>query len=342
MKNKKQVGHLNNYIDNKYFRKINVEKENANNENKENYNYPYPFFTVKLSIDFLILSIMKNADQYKLCDILTSIGFKSVKNYKLNIGKYQMKWIFKNPNNGIKAEMLYNPNPKTIYLPSLQLKMHDADQEVVNLLNQIFIKQEIKFNLSFVELTFDFFTEEVSKMQTFLEGFTFMKYARSKLQRNKTTYYLNNLRKSVRGMRIYFKKELNCVRMEVTLKSLLLKRLGLSLPLSSVDSLDLTNFFLFKKIDLEPLRDFLIWSNKKLIENLKLKRSGYENLVICQIDSWINCIVYDERGGTNPLMVQIAGFKNERGIESFGRFLLPYDDFSKEFAKQISGQKFLN
>jgi hypothetical protein len=64
-----------------------------------------------------------------------------------------------------------------------------------------------------VELTFDFFTEEVIRLREFLKSYAFMKNARSKPGRKKTTFYLNNLRKSVRGMKIYTRPEWEKVRM---------------------------------------------------------------------------------------------------------------------------------
>jgi len=142
-------------------------------------------------------------------------------------------------------------------------------------------------------------------------------------------------------MRIYTRPESNHVRMEVTLKSQLLKRLGLSFPLDSIDSLDLTRFFSFKFVDQERLRKYLIWSNRELIEKIDQKCPGFGNLVICQIQSLINSIVLDDHGNATPLMDQVRGFRLNNSIPTFSRFLHPIDDFSKEFTIKVSGQKFL-
>lgn len=342
MGNKKRTGYLNNYTDNKYFnekKKEDDSDEKRKNECDGNYPNPYPDFTVKTSIDFLTLSIKENVDQQTLKSILISIGFKSVRNNKLDNGNYQMEWIFKHPDTGVTAEVFYAP--KELCFPSMSVKLHDPNLEVVNSLHQSFIKNKINHKLSFVELTFDFFTADVIRLREYLKSFTFMKNARSKAGRKETTFYLNDLRKSVRGMRIYTKPNWDHVRMEVTLKSPILKRLGLSLPLASIDSLDVTRYFLFKSIDQEHLRKYLIWSNRKLIERLNRKRPGSGDLVACQITSWINCIVMNDRGGSSPLMDQVGAFKAENAIPNFNRFLLPFDDFNAKFTRQVSGQKFL-
>lgn len=330
-KKERKTASLSNYTNNNYF---------THQNNNKKYNHEYPDFTVRTSIDFLTLSIKENADHHTLRDILTSIGFKSIRHDTLAKGNYRMMWTFKHADTGITAEVFYAS--KKICYPSLMLTIHDPDKELVNLLHQNFLKHKIHVNLSFVELTFDFFTEDRIRLREFLKSITFMNNARSKPGRKKTTYYLNNPRKSVRGMRIYTRPESKHVRMEVTLKSQLLKRLGLSFPLDSIDSLDLTRFFSFKCVDQERLRKYLIWSNRKLIEKIDQKRPGFGSLVECQIQSWINCIVMDAHGSQTYLMDQITEFKFGNAIPTFTRFLLPIDDFSEDFMKKVSGQKFLS
>jgi len=326
---KKKTKSLSNYINNNYFTQ----------QNNKKHNHEYPDFTVKTSIDFFTLSIKENADHHTLRDILISIGFKSIRHDILVKGNYPKKWSFRNIDTGITAEVFYAS--KKICYPSLMLTIHDPNKELVNLLHHNFLKRKIHVKLSYVELTFDFFTDEVIRLRELLKSCTFMNNARSKPGRKKTTYYLNNLRKSVRGMRIYTRPESNHVRMEVTLKSQLLKRLGLSFPLDSIDSLDLTRFFSFKFVDQERLRKYLIWSNRKLVEKIDQKRPGFGNLVECQIQSWINGIVMDTHGDATYLMDQITEFKFENAIPTFTRFLRPIDDFSEKFMKQVSSQKFL-
>jgi len=257
----------------------------------------------------------------------------------LGRNNHQMKWSFKNHDAGVTAEVFYAP--KKLFLPKMLLKIHDPNKKVVSLLHKSFINHKINPILSFVELTFDFFTDEVVKIRDFVNSYTFMKNARSKPGKINTTYYLNNLRRSARGMRTYPKSELKCFRIEVTLKRQLLKRLNLSFPFKSIDSLDLTRFFLFRMVDQESLYKYLIWSNRKLIEKIDQKRPGFGNLVVCQISSWINSIVIDDYGRTTPLMNQIAALKFENGIPNYSRFLLQLEDFGSEFIRQVSVQKFL-
>jgi hypothetical protein len=335
MKTEKTAERPYNYTNNNYFLN-NKKEERKNNDN----NSLYPNFTLQISIDYFTLSINGNADQYTLRDILTSIGFKPIRKDRLDKGNYQMHWNFKNPDNGITVEVFYAS--KKICFPSLLLKINDPDKVMVTQLHEIFFKNKITVKLSFVELTFDFYTDNVIRLREFLKSFTFMRNSRSKPGKKKTTFYLNNIRKSVRGMRIYTRPEWKKVRMEVTLKSQILKRLGLSFPFDSIDSLDVARFFSFKLINRESFQNYLIWSNRKLIEEIDQKRPGFGNLVVCQIHSWINSIVLDDYGRTTPMMEQIALLKFNKAIPNYSRFLFQLDDFSSEFLSQISGQKFLH
>ena len=341
----------NNYIYNNYSNIDNDINHRINNRCLENCYCPFPTFTMQKSIDYFTLSISKESvdyddddvdhdiDQYVIRDILTSIGFKSIRNDLLDKGNYRNKWSFKNIDNGITAEVFYNS--KKIFLPSISLKIHDPNRKVVKLLHKIFIEKEINANLSYVELTFDFFTDEKYRMGEFLKSSTFMKNARSEPGRKRTTYYLNNLRQSVRGMRIYTRPEWKHVRMEVTLKGQLLKRLGLLFPLKSIDSIDLTRFFLFRIFDQEMLQKYLIWSNRKIIKRINKNSPEYGNLLVGQINNLINSIFIDDYGRTTPLMDQVSALKIGKSAPNYSRFLVPLNDFSNDFFKQAMSQKFL-
>ena len=328
----------NNYIDNNYFFK--KDRTTIKDRNTEHYYDPYPpEYAVKKSIDFLTLSIKEIADQHTMKHILTSIGFKSIDNRRLYKGNYGMKWSFKNLDTGITVEVFYAA--KYPCIPSLLVKVHDPDQEILNQLHHIFLEKHIHPNLSFLELTFDFFTSDKHKMRRFLVATTLMKNARSKPGSRKTTYYPGDTRKSVRGMRIYPKPEVDSVRMEVTLKKPILKRLGISFPLNSLDLLDLNRFFEFKYVDQEQLGKYLIRRSKKHSGNINPKYLQYNGLFQCHVNSWINSIVLDDAGDLTPLMDQIHILRGENGVPNYSRFLRPLTNSNVDFMKKINGQIFL-
>jgi hypothetical protein len=321
-----------------------MEKRKASGATPNNYinsiYFSFPIFDIKTSIDFLTLSVPEKDDPYFFRNILIPLGFKSIRNDKLDSGNYRMKWSFKNPDDNVIVEVFYSC--QSLWLPSMLVKIHDPNIEFLNLLDSFLSSNNIHFNLSYLEMTFDFYTEEVIKLREFLKTHLFMKQQRSKSGHKGTTFYTNNLRKSVRGMRVYSRPGWNHARMELVMKSPLLKRLNLTFPLHSIDSLDLSRFFQFMVFDKERIHKYLCWRNRKKIMEAEKRRLGFGNLIRQQIRSWLNCYMINDHGDYEYIMKINEKLRSGRlSLPNHSRFLHPLDDFNMEFNRQVSSQSFL-
>jgi len=280
-------------------------------------------------------------DQYFFNNLLTYLGFKSVSNEKLDKGNHGMKWTFKHPVDGVTVEVIYAS--KASFFPPIMIKIHDPNKEFLDLLHSFFKFHNVSHKLSKLELTFDFITDEIYKLKEFLKSHLFMKQQRSESGSCKTTFYANNLRRSVRGMRVYPKLEKCCVRMELVMNGPLLRRLNITFPLDSIDQLDLRRFFTFMLLDQEHLRKYLIRCNRKQISesesDQRMPGMG-RDLIMCLISSWIRSAVEDDYGEAS-MMKQVEILKSERGVPNYSRFLLPHEELQREFEKQVYGQTFL-
>ena len=143
-------------------------------------------------------------------------------------------------------------------------------------------------------------------------------------------------------MRIYSRPGWDHARLELVLKSSLLKRLNLTFPLHSIDSLDLSRFFLFMNVDKQKLQKYMLWCNRKRINEADKKRPGFGNLIRQQINSYVDRVTLNERGDDESLMKISEMLKSkEFGVPNYSRFLDPLDEFNMEFCRQVSSQSFL-
>ena len=314
----------------------------APNNNINNIYFTFPLFKIKKKIDYVTISLFGNIDKdfirYK---ILEPNGFKSKRNIMLEEEKYAMIRKFVSLDDQVIVEIFYGS--KELFYPPLQLKIHDPNKEFLNLLDSFFIYHNIHPKLSYLELTFDFYTKEAIKLMKLLETHLFMKQQRSESWRCETTFYTNDLRNSVRGMRVYYHKlDLNCVRMELTLKSQLLKRQNLTFPLSSVDSLDLSQFFQFMKLDKAWIEKHLIWRNRKQISELEKRKRKYSSLIERMIESELWGLTIEDDGRDASLMKKKERLKSEDfSLPNYSRFFVPFDELNTEFNRQVSSQSFL-
>jgi hypothetical protein len=312
--------------------------ERVSNNYSNNIYFPISKYNIKTKIDYLTISL-RNTNKDVISNILTAFEFRSISNKKLDKGPYRFKQSFKNSDN-IVIELFYHP--KAQYFPVMQMKIHDPNRELLDLLHSSFKDYSIPVNVSYVEMTFDFYTEEVIKLREYLKTHLFMTQQRSKSGRKRTTFYTNNLRKSVRGMRVYSRPGWNHARMELVMKSQLLKRLNLTFPLHSIDSLDLSRFFQFMVFDKERIHKYLCWCNRKQIMEAEKRRLGFGNLIRQQIRSWLNCFMINDHGDYEYIMKINEKLRSGRlSLPNHSRFLHTLDEFNTEFCRQVSSQKCL-
>lgn len=310
-------------------------------------------FNIQKGIDYLTLSvhvgkftsrsyqeetIIKYQKAFHV--FLISNGYWRIKHSILQDkqSKHSFKDAYIRSSNGNQIEIMYDP--KSMFIPFLQIKIHDPDQSVVNTFNSFLQENDIRVGLTDLEIRFDFYTDHPYRTWEFLNRYLFIKRQRSRSNIFKSTFYTNNLRKDSKGMRVYFKKEKKCVRMEIRLRSVILKRMNVMFPLENLDELDLSRFFAFMDIDFEKLFDYLKWQSRGQFEKIAEKDSRSRGILLQTIRSWMRSIIAD--GDGEYLMKGIEVLKSKvNGVPNHSRFLIPMEAFNEEFNRQVSGQKFL-
>lgn len=252
---------------------------------------------------------------------------------------YKFTDIYFRESDNSKIELTYSPT--ALYLPQLMIKIHDVNSRIIRTFHSFLKKSNIPVNLSQLELSFDFYSDNQEETKEFLHRHLFLRYPRSSSFSIKTTHYTNDLRKDTKGMRIYPKRELLCTRMELVLKSRILKRYGIKFPLRKIDSLDLSHFFRFVDIDTEAVHRYLFKKTMKQITRFPERRKRFDGLADTHVRSYIDIITRNNYG-EDDLMKKVRKLKRSLlKVPNHYRFLYPLPDFNKEFFKQVSEQEFL-
>jgi hypothetical protein len=160
------------------------------------------------------------------------------------------------------------------------------------------------------------------------------------------TYYTNDLRKSTKGMRLYrkpFETKQKFVRLELVLHRSLIHRLGLQFPLSNIDLLDLSKFFYFARVKEDDLKKYILWQNRKKINQLKKTDPFEAELAEDHITSWLRNSLCEPEFffEKKSLMGKVEAIRDEIKVNNHSRFVEPLDDFNKEFLNIVASQKFI-
>ena len=227
-------------------------------------------------------------------------------------------------------------------VPITVIKIHDPNKELLDLFHSYFNKFSIFYKLSQVELTFDFYTENLEDFQDFLDNKLYLRHQKQKSFNIGDTFYTTNIRTATKGTRTYLKPEDNpeFVRMELLLNRKVICRLGLSLPLSNIDAIDLKKFFMFSYIDSKRLTNYYVKKNKQEIVKVNLRRPGYGNLLIKHIAHWAWGIT--RREFETELAKQIETLKDkEKGVPNYGRFIFEHELLTNTFMNKLSETSFI-
>jgi hypothetical protein len=300
--------------------------------------------SISKSIDFITLSNIHPDYEKTIYDFLEKNGFIVVSDNKLLKGNFHMKRTYRHDHDIASVEILHDLKDSFCGYPTLLLSVHDLNKELLSSLDSFFKHHGLLPKVSQIELTMDLLTDDIVGLYEFLQSHLFMKNGRTILEKEyMTTFYLNNIRKSKsKGMKVYLnpkKGPKKSVRMEITLKRQLIKRLGLDITLNNVDSLDLKRFFDFRLLDDKSLLRHLIWQSRFHIERLEKKRTGRGNLVKRLIHDYLHTIIF---GHEKELMRKTRGLKLEKDmVRQYNRFLKPLNDFNDSFFKMLSQSSFI-
>lgn len=302
-----------------------------------------PDYSISKKLDYITLSIYNDQHVKQIYSFLESNSFKLVSDLKLNRGNYDMKRTYRSDTDIASVEIIHglkNPLPR---YPSLLIKIHDPNEEFLSLLDSFFKYHAIEVNVSLIEFTFDFKTDDPIELFDFLKSHLFLKNIRTKpYSQYSSTFYTNNIRQSSKGMRVYLKTlkgdDKQVVRLELVLKRSIIKRLGLEFPLSNIDTVDLSKFFSFNFIDEERINKYLCWKHRKQIAEVEMRRKRFGGGIIKRI-------IYNGLRGTigreESLMEKVGMLKSKEIVPNYSRFLEPLDGFNSDFFEMASRDHFI-
>jgi hypothetical protein len=140
-------------------------------------------------------------------------------------------------------------------------------------------------------------------------------------------------------MRLYGKKDdgdKRFLRVELILKRRNLRRLGLEFPYSKINKIDWLKFFNFRELDVEGLRDYLVWLQREMIlEEFKKPRRLPGSGIVCHTDFSISML--EEMS----LVEQVRYIKKILYVKNYHRFLKPLDPINKRFMETVTAQRFI-
>jgi len=299
-----------------------------------------PDFSLRASIDWLSLSYIHLRFLNPICDLLSANGFKRTKKNPLSKGKFNRTKTY--CDHDISIQLFYDMRFKGVLIPKIKIKIHDPNKELLDLFHSYFKKFSISCKLSQVELTFDFYTENLEDFQDFLDNKLYLRYQKQKSFNIEDTFYTTNIRKATKGTRTYPKPFDNpeFVRMELLLNRKIIHRLGLSLPLSNIDAIDLKKFFIFAYIDSKMLTNYYVKKNKQEIDKVNLRRPGYGNIIKQTIHHWVRGITCREKETELAKQIEILKDK-EKGVPNYGRFIFEHELLTNAFMSKLSETSFI-
>jgi hypothetical protein len=290
-------------------------------------------YTLKTSIDKIVLTFSEY-DRNDICSHLKLNGFKLKSVRKLKKGKFQWK---SNYNDGyLEIDMVYGKRDGLDFKSVFLLTIHEPNKDILSWLDRL----HINYLLTNIEIAYDFYIDYPASFKLFLDNILFLRY-QSKRKPSffyKSTSYTTDLRTAAKGTRTYI-KEINgekVVRLELNLNQRIIKRLGLTLPLDSIDSLNPFQFFRFMALDTGKVLNYLLGTVKDDIAALNLNRPGMGGLVKSHVNSWMHTYLM----WVKSLMKQVEALKRQ-GIPNHGRFRKALPDFSQRFMEKVSAQDYI-
>jgi hypothetical protein len=243
---------------------------------------------VKTSIDLIILSLKETHFDTLITQLLKHYREDS-DNY-VHKGNFRRKKVFKN--NTDRMSLFYQSKEYNVdfYIPRVLLYLHQPTKHMMDQLHSIFVGSGISPKITKLELAWDFYTEDVWSFKEWIEQHLFLKYQRKPSFTVGNTYYTNDLRGSVKGIRVYprpinsARKEF--VRLELELHRAKILSLGIDFPIQPHHlERDFRNYFEFKRFDFDMLYKYLSKKGRKLMAKINRKSPGFGQLVLRQIES---------------------------------------------------------
>lgn len=234
----------------------------------------------------------------------------------------------------------------------ITLQIYYPTERLYNSLLDFFNKGYIPVNVSEVEFTWDFFTENVENFHWFLNHHIFKKYNRSIPVNIETTYYLQEARCGNR-MRTYPKYNLQNglnnkypVRLEVVFNRNKINNLDIELDnlVEKINDFDFQKVFTFKEFDREKYINLTVERHRRLIKQKEKRDLSTRKLQLyrCTVDSWVSLIESDgEELEKLPIAKLSAKLKQADPKGYTYKFFKELTEFNNEIFPIINGGGFL-
>jgi len=255
-----------------------------------------------------------------------------------------MQRVYKNHTGTIDLFYLQVMNGKFTKFQFL-MKLHQPGNEMMSTVDAIFKSLGISPIISKIELAWDFFTSNTDcafELKEFLERHLFLKYQRNSSIRIKDTFYTNDLRNSVKGVRVYLRPKdsqsqyKDHVRLELELHRSKIKQMHIDFPIrpENLDR-DFRNYFEFRKWDSQKLYNYMIKENRKQIADANYRKPKSGQLGFRVIESWLRYVC------NMPLMQAVEHLKSkEHGVPNYSRFLAPMNELNLLIEESADKQRF--
>jgi hypothetical protein len=177
-------------------------------------------------------------------------------------------------------------------------------------------------------------------LKEYFERHLFLKYQKSPSGYKKDSFYTNNLRKSVKGVRLYprpkYSNHKKYVRLELELHRAKIKQMGIEFP-PAPDQLDrdFRNHFEFRKWDAPKLYRYMINQNRRKIADANFRRPNSGQLGLRVIESWLRTVC------NMPIMKAVEHLKSkEHCVPNYSRFLVPMNEWNLLIEQSANEQRF--
>jgi hypothetical protein len=307
----------------------------------ENLNFFFDLTEITINTTIDLIKLSATGCNFTLIDKEMRNHFKVCSGYRLPAGKFERKIIYGNDHGTI--DLFYKPKAKNAYMRYRFLfLLHQPNREMMAQLDYIFRRLGIYPLVSKIELAWDFYGVSVWCLMEFLRRHLFLKYQRSPAKRFKNTYYTNDIRRSVKGVRLYPRpidsEYKDVVRLELEIHRPKIRELRIAFPIRAVDldlDLDFSKFFEFRKMDWKKFIAYIVKKNWKQIGMLNYKRPGCGDLVLRQIES--SCTTWADM----PLMSTVEDLRTKPyGIQNFSRFFVPMGNLNMMIEDAAYKQRF--
>ncbi len=307
------------------------------------FNVCVPDFSIEPHIDYVSISSIPLFHIQTISSILKANGFKLISNPKLIEGKFERKLEFKDED--ITIDIFYGMRLPEFIKPTILITIHDPNRSILELFKMMFVNLIILYKIMEIELTFDIYTDDVYGLEDFINSHLLLRYQNQRLPSMHfiDTFYTTG-RKAAKRTRTYIKliNGKMVLRLELVLSKAIIKKIGLKLPLESIDTLDIKKYITFKYIDYKKLVRYLKKLDQDKINNAYSRRLLPDKVYEIHIKTWVKSIRdYD-------LMYQVERIKEKdketgllKGIPNYSRFMNDYQELINKFRKELAGKSFI-